>query len=100
MNKVGRRIAPRFIQAPLRQFGGGHGHGEDHHHYESSRSQGVKYKIPTQHDGDHLVASRPIFTERLMQAISGWWAVDREQVLDNTTVNKYSAYHWFRTFPL
>jgi hypothetical protein len=100
MNTVGRIVRPRLISTPVRAFGGGHDHHEEHHEFKHSPARGAAYKLPTEHDTEHNVPSKPIFTERLMQWISGRWAVDREAVLDNTNSNKYSAYYWFRTMPL
>jgi hypothetical protein len=36
-----------------------------------------------------------MFNERLMQWISGRWAVDRDDFLNNDAPNKYSAYYWW-----
>jgi hypothetical protein len=104
-NQVGRRLASKtVISTPVRAFGGGHGHGHDEHHeehtYVHQASRRAAYKIPTQHDYEHIIPSKPIFSERLNQWIAGRWPVDREAVLDNTNSNKYSAYYWFRTNPL
>lgn len=38
--------------------------------------------------------------EKVHQWIAGRWAVDRDDELDNTKVNKYSAYHHLGTNPL
>ena len=79
------------------------GHGHDHHEehkYVHQPSRRAADKIPTDHDFETLVPSKPIFSERLTQWIAGRWPVDRENVLDNTNSNKYSVYYYFRTNPL
>ena len=36
-------------------------------------------------------------SERVNAWINGRWQVDKDDQLDNTTYNKYSAYHFFQT---
>ena len=102
-NQVGRRLTTQsVVSTQVRAFGGG-GHGHDHHEehkYVHQPSRRAAYKIPTDHDFETLVPSKPIFSERLTQWIAGRWPVDRENVLDNTNSNKYSVYYYFRTNPL
>lgn len=40
------------------------------------------------------------FNERFHQWVAGKWAVDRDDILDNDKVNKYSAYYWFGNYSL
>ena len=47
----------------------------------------MKYQLP----------QKGIFNERLHMWIAGKWAVDRDEILDNTKNNNYSAYHHFGT---
>ena len=85
----------------MRSAGGGHGHGHDDHghhqeyHYDHSASEHTKFKIPTQEDLDYQLPKRGVMNEKLHKWIAGRWAVDREDILDNDKLNKYSAYYWF-----
>lgn len=36
--------------------------------------------------------------ERFHQWVSGRWAVDRDDVLNNDKPNKYAAYYWFKNY--
>ncbi len=63
-------------------------------------SQQTTFKIPAEHDIAYQLPKKPIFNEKFHQWVAGKWAVDRDEVLDNTRDNKYSAYYHFRTNPL
>ena len=41
-----------------------------------------------------------MFNEKFHAWVAGKWAVDRDDVLDNTKPQKYSAYHMFATNPM
>ena len=49
---------------------------------------------------DYQLPKTGIFNEHFHQWLSGRWAVDRDEVLDNTKHNKYSAYAQFASNPL
>ena len=55
----------------------------------------MKYEIPTEADKDALFSKNPIDNEKIMAWIAGKWPVDKEQVLDNTKFNRWSAYNVF-----
>ncbi len=84
----------------IRSAGGGHHHGEHHEHYDFSKSLNTKFKQPTQEEIDHELPKKPILNDRILMWIHARWAVDRDDILQNDKVKKYSAYHWFSTYPL
>ena len=63
-------------------------------------SQQTTYKIPAPHDIAYQLPKEGILNEKFHQWVAGKWAVDRDEVLDNTKANKYSAYYHFKTNPL
>lgn len=63
-------------------------------------SKQTDFKQPSQHDIEYQLAKKGIANERIHQWIAGKWAVDRDDILDNTKYNKYSAYHFFGKNPL
>jgi hypothetical protein len=65
-----------------------------------SRSEQTKFKIPTQEDLDYQLPKQGIMNERFHKWLNGIWAVDRDDVLDNDKVNKFSAYYWFGNSPM
>jgi len=83
----------------MRMFGGGH-HGDSNHEYIKHKinSTSTTYKIPSDADIAHELPSEPILNEKLHAWIYGRWPVDRDDVLDNTKVNRYSAYYFFATY--
>ena len=84
-----------------RAFGGGPVVDPNHKYVKDTiGSQDTTYKQPAPHDKDYELPKKPIFNERLHQWIQGRWAVDRDDFLDNTSANKYSAYYHFGSNPL
>ena len=85
----------------VRSAGGGHGHGhghDEHHHeyhYDKSNQEQTKFKIPTQEDIDYQLPKRGVINEKFHKWLAGRWAVDRDDILDNDKVNKFSAYYWW-----
>ena len=63
-------------------------------------SQNMTYKLPSQADMDYQLPKEGIFSEKLHAWIAGKWAVDRDEVLTNDKVQKYSAYNMFNTVPM
>lgn len=81
-----------------RAFGGGHGDHHDHHHVKDVvNSKNTTFKQPSQHDIEYQLPKKGILNEKIHQWIAGRWAVDRDDILDNTKYNKYSAYHHLGT---
>lgn len=85
----------------MRAFGAGPAVDPNHKYVKHTvKSQATTFKEPAPHDMDYELPKKPIFNETLHQWINGKWAVDRDDVLDNTRQNKYSAYYQFGTCPL
>ena len=85
----------------MRAFGGGPPVDPNYKYTKHSvNSQSTTYKIPSPGDVGYELPKKGIFNEKLHQWISGKWAVDRDDVLDNTQVNKYSAYYHFSSNPM
>ena len=63
-------------------------------------SQSTTYKEPSPGDVAFQLPQKPIFNERFHQWVAGKWAVDRDEILDNTKANKYSAYYHFGSNPV
>jgi len=62
-----------------------------------SNSRNTTYKLPTQHDIEYQLPKKGTLNESIHMWINSKWAVDRDDVLDNTKYNKLSAYHFFRS---
>jgi hypothetical protein len=60
----------------------------------------AQFKLPHQEDLDYQLPKKPMFNEKFSAWISGRWAVDRDDILNNDKVNKYSAYYWFQNYSL
>ena len=49
---------------------------------------------------DYQLPKKGILNEKIQMWVNGKWAVDKDDVLDNTKPNKYSAYFHFGNNPL
>jgi hypothetical protein len=49
---------------------------------------------------DHNYPKKGIMNEHAHQWLAGRWSPDRDDILDNTKVNKYSAYHAFANYSM
>ena len=84
----------------VRCFGGAP-HDPNHKYvYIKSDSEATNYKLPSDTDKAYQLPQKGIFNEKLHQWIAGKWYVERDDILDNTKVNKYSAYYHFMSNPL
>ncbi len=92
-----RQVQRLMVGQPARAFGAGHGGPPHDYKFDQSPAQNTQYKRPSQHDVEYQLPSRNIMSERVSAWINGRWQVDRDDQLDNTTYNKYSAYHVFGT---
>ena len=88
-----------LTQTQVRCFGAAP-HSDHKYVMHKVDSQSTTYKIPSDEDMAYQLPKKGIFNEHLHMWIAGKWAVDRDEVLDNTKINKYSAYHHFGTNPL
>ena len=84
----------------MRTFGAPAGDPNHKYTYHKVESKATTFKLPSEHDMDYQLPKQGIFNEHFHQWLSGKWAVDRDEVLDNTKTNKYSAYAMFATNPL
>lgn len=67
---------------------------------DQSKNLNTAYKHPSPHDIDFQLPKKGTLNEKFHAWLQGRWAVDRDDVLDNTKYNKYSAYHLFGSNPL
>ena len=76
--------------------------GDPNHVYVKTavNSRSTTYKEPSEGDIKYQLPQKPIINEKFHQWVAGKWAVDRDEVLDNTKVNAYSAYYHFGKNPL
>ena len=95
-----QRTSTSLTPVQMRAFGGAPSDPNHKYVYHRVDSQSTTYKVPSQTDMDYQLPKKGIFNEKLHQWIQGKWAVDRDEVLDNTKVNKYSAYYHFGSNPL
>lgn len=88
-----------LMRPQMRMFGGGHANDHNYKHVKHQiNSKSTTFKVPSDAEVAYELPSEPNLNEKLHAWINGHWAVDREDVLDNTKVNKYSAYHFFATY--
>ena len=88
-----------LMRPQMRMFGGGPVNDPNYKYTKHQiNSNSTTYKIPSDADAAYELPSHPNLNERLHAWIYARWAVDRDDVLDNTKVNKYSAYHFFATY--
>lgn len=84
----------RVTVVSARAFGAvDHHHGDHHYVKDQVNSKQTDFKQPSQHDIDYQLPKKGTANESIHQWIAGRWAVDRDDVLDNTKYNKMSAYH-------
>ena len=82
-------------------FGGGGPVDPNHKYvYHKVNSQATTFKVPSQVDMDYQLPKKGILNEKIQMWVNGKWAVDKDDVLDNTRPNKYSAYFHFGNNPL
>ena len=90
----------RLTQVQSRSFGGAP-HDPNHvYKIDSVGSDQTTYKQPSEVDKGFQLPQKGIFNEKFHMWVAGKWMVDRDEVLDNTKVNKYSAYYHFGSNPL
>lgn len=79
-----------------------HGHHDDHHHghFDKSKHQQTQFKVTSQEELDFQMPKKGIVNERFHRWVAGKWAVDRDDILSNDKVNKYSAYYWWGSLSL
>ena len=71
-----------------RAFGGGPVVDPNHKYVKNAvNSKHTTYKVPAPGDVEYELPKKGIFSEKLHMYISGKWAVDRDDALDNTKVN-------------
>ena len=78
----------------------GHGPDNSNHTYfkTNSDSAHTTYKAPSPGDVEYqLPSAKGTLNTKLHQDIQAKWDVTKDDVLNNYTYNKYSAYHWFGT---
>ena len=84
----------------VRAFGAGPAIDPNHKVVKHNiKSQATTHQVPSPNEVAYELPKEAIFNEKLHQWISGKWAVDRDEVLDNTRANKYSAYYHFGSNP-
>ena len=49
---------------------------------------------------DDQLPKKGTMNERFHKWLNGIWPVDRDDILENDKVNKYSAYYWFGNYSL
>ena len=90
-----------MTQTQARAFGGGAPVDPNHkYQMDSVDSASTTYKVPSQTDIDYQLPKKGILNEKIHMWIASKWMVDRDEVLDNTKMNKYSAYYHFGSNPL
>ena len=77
---------------------GHHGHGD--HKTIHVKSLNTKFTLPTEEDIKFQFPEKGRWQQKLFHWISGKWQVDRDDVLCNDKVNKFSAYYWFGNYSL
>ena len=95
-----KRQGISLLQRQVRAFGGPA--GDPNHKYVMDKvdSSHTTYKHPSQHDIDYQLPKEGIFNEKFHAWVAGKWAVDRDEMLTNDKVQKYSAYNMFNTVPM
>jgi hypothetical protein len=63
-------------------------------------SKQTTVKLPSEADMAYQLPQKGILNEKLHMWIAARWPVDRDEILDNTKLNKYSAYAQFLSNPL
>ena len=94
------RASLSLTSAPVRCFGAAP--SDPNHMYKMHKmdSKSTTFKIPSETDMKYQLPQKGILNEKIQMWIAARWAVDRDEILDNTKVNKYSAYYHFMTNPL
>ena len=75
---------------------------DPNHVYVQNRidSQSTTFKEPSETDISYQLPKEGNLNEKFHQWLAGKWAVERDEALDNTQANKYSAYFHFGSNPL
>lgn len=84
------------VTQTIRAFGGG---AAQTGKIDKTKSD-TAYQHPTQGVIDDQLPRKGTMNDKIAQWIAGRWAVDRDDVLDNTHAKKYSVYNLFATQPL
>ena len=92
LQRATRRVS--LMSNPVRAFGAG---GGDYTYVHDNASNN-KVKQPSLEEIHHNYPQKGIHSEHFHQWLAGRWSPDRDDILDNTRVNKYSAYYAFANF--
>ena len=90
---MARPQARALTATQVRAFGGYVPDPNHKYEYRHNEARQTTLKMPSQGDLGYQAPKHGTLDEKLAQWIAGRWAVDRDDELDNTKVNKYSAYH-------
>ena len=90
---MARPQARALTATQVRAFGGYVPDPNHKYEYRHSETRQTTLKMPSPGDLGYQAPKHGTLDEKLAQWIAGRWAVDRDDELDNTKVNKYSAYH-------
>ena len=80
----------------MRAFGAGPQNPPGYKHtIHNVKSQSTSYKVPSDADLKYQMPQKLHLNEKIQSWLQGKFPVDRDEVLDNTKVNKYSVYYFF-----
>lgn len=85
---------------PVRAFGGYVPDPNHQYVFRHSESKQTTVKLPSEGDVGYQAPRHGSADEKLHRWIAGRFPVDRDDELDNTQTNKYSAYHHLGTNPM
>lgn len=91
------RQSVKLVPASARAFGAPA--ADPNHVYVKDKidSQQSTFKQPSEGDMDFQMAKKSHFNEKLHRWIFGKWDPTRDDILDNSKYNQYSAYHVWGT---
>lgn len=95
MHTQGARVTRSLLAATSRNFGAPAGDPNHVYVIDQSKSKNTSFKIPSDADESFQLPKKMMLNERAQMWLSARWQPERDNVLDNTKVNQYSAYYWF-----